>query len=66
MTMKMLWNSVIRTEGAKYMCIKICNMYLATPMDSFEYMCMPMVLIPEKFAMMNNLYSSEFNGFVIM
>ena len=47
-TSKILWNSVISTPGARYMCVDIKNMYLATPMDRFEYMQMPIELIPEK------------------
>ena len=34
-TSKKLWNSTISTPGAKYMCIDIKNMYLATPMGRY-------------------------------
>jgi hypothetical protein len=40
-TTKMLWNSVISTEHARYLCLDIKNFYLGTPMDHFEYMKMP-------------------------
>ena len=32
-TSKILWNSVLSTQHAKYMCLDIKNMYLATPME---------------------------------
>lgn len=37
-TTKILWNSMLSTHDAKYMCVDIKIMYLATPMDRFEYM----------------------------
>jgi hypothetical protein len=32
-TSKYMWNSIISTVGAKYMCLDINNFYLGTPMD---------------------------------
>jgi hypothetical protein len=32
---KIMWNSVISTPGAQYMCIDIKNMYLETPLDRY-------------------------------
>ena len=37
-TTKIMWNSILSTPGAKYMCTDIKNMYLATPMECFKYM----------------------------
>jgi hypothetical protein len=48
-TSKCLWNSTISTEGARYMCLDVNNFYLGTPMDSFEYMQIPIKLIPHEF-----------------
>ena len=31
-TTNIMWNSVLSTQGARYMCIDIKNMYLATPL----------------------------------
>jgi hypothetical protein len=45
-TSKCLWNSVISTTGAKYMCLDVKNIYLGTPMEHFEYLRIPMKLIP--------------------
>jgi hypothetical protein len=44
---KLMWNSILSTEGAKYMCLDIKNFYLTTPLDRFEYMRMPIALFPE-------------------
>jgi hypothetical protein len=38
MTAKLLWNSVLSTPGAKYMCLDIKKNYLSAPLDRFEYM----------------------------
>jgi hypothetical protein len=45
-TSKCLWNSVISTPGAKYMCLDVKKNYLGTPMDQFEYLRIPIKLIP--------------------
>ena len=37
-TSKILWNSTISDNDSCYMCIDIKNMYLATPMNRYEYM----------------------------
>ena len=39
-TLKMLWNSVLSTDRAKYMCLDIKNFYLTAALDYFEYMKM--------------------------
>ena len=46
MTAKMLWNSVISTDGAKFMELDIGDFYLDTPMEEYEYMLMPLHLFP--------------------
>ena len=43
------WNSVIRNEGASYMCADIKSFYLETPLDHPEYMGMTLELILEEF-----------------
>ena len=48
------------------MCIGINNMYLATPMDRFEYLKMAVELIPAQFMKKYNLHSKIKNGFVYM
>ncbi len=41
-TSKLLWNSILSTEGAQYMCLDIKNFYLTAALDYFEYMKMPL------------------------
>jgi hypothetical protein len=45
-TSKCLWNRVISTEGAKYMCLDVRNFYLGTPMEDFEYLRIPIKRTP--------------------
>jgi hypothetical protein len=54
-TSKYLWNSTISTDGAKYMCLDVKNFYLGTPMDTFEYMRIPIKLIPHEIILQYNL-----------
>ena len=45
---KIHWNSVLSTKKAKYITMDISNMYLNTPLDRFEYMCMKLTGFPER------------------
>ena len=49
-TSKIMWNSVLITKDAKYMCIDIKNFYLGTPLDRFEYMRIPLSMFPDHVA----------------
>ena len=40
-TSKCMWNSVIVTKGARYMCGDWSNFYLATPLERHQYMRIP-------------------------
>ena len=46
-TAKLHWNSVISTNGARYMCLDIGNFYLSAALKYFKYMRMPLALFPE-------------------
>ena len=48
-TSKCMWNSVISTKGARYMCGYCSNFYLATPLERHQYMRIPIKLIPQEF-----------------
>ena len=65
-TSKIVWNSTISTTGAKYMCMNLKNMYLATPLDRHEFMCMPFNLIPQAFIDAYNLQPKLKNGYIYM
>ncbi len=45
-TAKILWKSVVSPPNAKYVCADVKRCYLNIPMECFEYMCMPIKLIP--------------------
>ena len=47
-TIKIHWNSVLSTPGAKWMGMDISNMYLNTPLDRFEYMRYRLCDIPQE------------------
>jgi hypothetical protein len=65
-TSKILWNSVLSTRGAKYCCADVKNFYLETPMERFEYMRMPIRLIPPDFLDKYELHDKIYNGFLYM
>jgi hypothetical protein len=43
---KLLWNSIISTPGAHFGGANINNMYLNTPLNHYEYMKIPISLLP--------------------
>ena len=45
---KLLFNSIISTKGAKFMSLDIKNFYLETPMERYEYMRMKISDIPHR------------------
>ena len=47
-TSKLLFNSVLSTDDARFFCIDIWHFYLCTPLDRFEYMRLNMVIIPDR------------------
>ena len=65
-TSKLLWNSVLSTTGAKYMCLDIKNFYLTAALDYFEYMKMPLTVFPEWIKKQYNLDKHALNGFVYL
>lgn len=63
-TSKILWNSTLSSEGAKYMCADVKNFYLNTPMDEPEYMKMKADLFPKEFIEAYNLQDKIYKGFI--
>ena len=63
-TSKIEWNSILSTEGARFMGIDIKNFYLDTPLDQFKYMKMPPHLLPEHIIEQYNMQEQAKNGFV--
>ena len=48
-TPKIMWNSVVSTRDARYICADVKNFYLCTPLDRPEYMRMPAKYLPDEF-----------------
>ncbi len=65
-TSKLMWNSVLSTKGAKFMCLDIKNFYLTAPLDCFEYMKMPLSLFPSWTKEQYNLDKLAKNGFIYL
>jgi hypothetical protein len=61
-----MWNSLLSTKGARYMCLDIKNFYLTAPLDHFEYMKMPLTLFPPWTREQYNLDTHAKNGFVYL
>jgi hypothetical protein len=47
LTVKLLFNSVISTEGAKFVSVDIKNFYLCTPLERYDYVRMNLADFPE-------------------
>ena len=65
-TSKILWNSVISMPGAKFAAADIKNAYLNTLLDQFEYIRMPLKLIPQAFIKEYNLLTKAKNRFAYL
>ena len=63
-SVKILWNSVLSTYGAKYATLDIANFYLGTPLDRYEYMKMPSDIFPQHTKDQYNLDDMEYKGYV--
>lgn len=61
-TVKLLFNSVLSTPGAKFMCLDIGNFYLGTHMERPEFMFLPLDLIPEEMQQQYNMQDVVHNG----
>ena len=65
-TSKVLWNSVLSTKDAKYMCVDISSFYLTAPMERYEYMRMPLEIFPEHTIEQYDLKNKAKNGWVYL
>jgi hypothetical protein len=46
-TSKIMWNSILSTKDAKYMCLDVKNVYLSTLINQYKYMKIPLALFLE-------------------
>ena len=63
-TTKVMWNSVISTRKARCICADVKIFYQCTPLERYEYMRMPINLIPQEFIDLYDLGSKVKNGYV--
>jgi hypothetical protein len=63
---KILWNSVISTKDVRFAGTNIKNMYLKTTLDQFEYMKIPIALLPNNIIEHYQLQEKVFDGYVYM
>ena len=66
MTTKIMWNSVISTPGSQYITSDVKNFYLETPMYRYEYMRIPLKLIPDKIIDLHQLRDKSKGEYVYM
>ena len=63
-TTKLLLNSVVSTPNAKFMTLDVKNFYLNTPLKRYEYLRIPINLIPEEVIQQYQLHLITHNGHV--
>ena len=63
-TAKLLWNSVLSTKDARFITIDIKDFYLCTPMTYFQYMKIPVEVIPKEIMEKYNLKEKVCGGYV--
>jgi hypothetical protein len=63
---KIIWNSVISTNNARFAGADIKNMYLETPLDQYEYMKMPSALFTTDIIEHYTLNEKLLGGYVYM
>jgi hypothetical protein len=65
-TAKLLFNSVLSTPNAKFMATDLKDFYLGTPMDRYEYMRIPLFMLPADIIEQYNLLPLVHNGYVFV
>ena len=65
-TFKILFNSVISTQGVKSLALNIKKMYLQTKLHKSQWMKFPLALIPSEIIQQYNLQELQHNGWVYM
>jgi hypothetical protein len=63
--MKILLNSVVSTPDGRFMTLYLKDFFLGTPLtDQFEYLCIPVRVIPDYVMDLYKLHNLTVNGFV--
>jgi hypothetical protein len=61
-----LINSTLSTKDAKMMMMDINNYYLGTPLPMYEYMCLPISILPDKIIEKYGLKKLAVDGWVYL
>ena len=64
-TAKLVFNSEL-SKNVKFVCADIANFYFNNPMNIYEYMKIPLEIIPEEIIQQYNLRKLSHKGFVYM
>ena len=65
-TTKCLLNSTVSTPSARFLVLDIKNFYYGTPMERYEYMKLPIKLIPEEIVKQYNLLPLVSDGYIYL
>jgi hypothetical protein len=65
-TSKLMWNSVLSTEGAKYMCLDLKKNYLSAQLNRYKYMKILLALLLNWIKKQCNLDSLALDRFVFL
>ena len=65
-TDNLIFNSVLSTKNGKLICADISIFYLSNPMDIYEYMKLPLDIIPEEIIQQYNIRNLSYKGFGYM
>ena len=63
-TANLIINSTISTPGARYMCCDINNFYLGIPLSRYEYIKIPIDILPEYIILEYNFMNLSHNRYV--
>jgi hypothetical protein len=63
-TAKILFNSIVSTPAAHFMCTGVKDFYLNTPMYKPEFMCLPLHIIPQEVIAQYNLLPLVHNNWI--
>jgi hypothetical protein len=63
-TAKLHWNCVVSTDEVRYMCLDLKIVYLATALEYFEYMHIPLDYFPSWTVEQYNLLEHAYKGYV--
>ena len=63
---KILFNIVLSTKDLRFLGLDISNFYLNTPMSKYEYMKIPIEIIPKDIVLQYKLLDKVHKGFVFI